>query len=273
MCEPAAAGALTVESQVGSYTDPLTLFRAVVAALRAADWQTAAALCDDVSVRVFARGHRERLAAPSEARTLTAEMLTQHSPDMPREVAEYQVAQHQRHTDTQHILAQEFPTVESTEALLALDPRQLFVAWLEGRSPTRQLRMHIEAGHISREHGEKLLDPAAGLLDALVPDYLALGVIDDGPDVAHVVYREQVDESAPWPPEAMEELAALPGDEQRLRRESWSRGHVRTARCRRQSDNTWRLHVDYDLLGFGAGGNFSIGIADQPSQASSEGEA
>lgn len=79
-------------------------------------------------------------------------------------------------------------------------------------------------------------------------DYVLLGAVPDGPDVAHVVFRQNVNEDEPWSGEIAELLAAKPADEQQLERESWARGLIRLARCRKQADGTWRLNAGHGFL-------------------------
>ena len=55
--------------------DPLSVFHAALAALNAEDWRAAAACCDPVSLRAFARDRRAEFASPP-APPLTVEQLT-----------------------------------------------------------------------------------------------------------------------------------------------------------------------------------------------------
>src|SRR5437588_11833990 len=76
--------------------DPLVLFDATLNALNAEDWRGAAQLCDPVSLRAFKRQLLERFAPDKPLRDLTIEDLLRHTPDKPRQVAEYELAQHRR---------------------------------------------------------------------------------------------------------------------------------------------------------------------------------
>ena len=79
--------------------DPLALFDAALNALNAEDWRGAAQLCDPVSLRAFKRQLLERFTPDRPPRELTIEDLLRHTPDKPRQVAEYELAQHRRRAD------------------------------------------------------------------------------------------------------------------------------------------------------------------------------
>ena len=70
---------------------------------------------------------------------LTVEDMLRMSPEMPREAAEYQVAQFRKHVDPAARLHEDFPDVESLDALRALTAVETFAAWLDGRSIRRQV--------------------------------------------------------------------------------------------------------------------------------------
>lgn len=228
---------------MASYVEPLDLFRAAVAAVNAEDWAAAAALCDPVSLRAF---HRQLLAqfAPPEPRwQLTVEEYLRHSPEMPRDVAEYMVAQHRKHADPAERLRRELPGVPAVDALSALRPEQAFAAWLDGRSIRRQVEQLAADRRITRRAAD---------LHATAPTehyrYIALGAVLDGERVAHVLFRDAFEPDQPWSADAARWLADQPADEQDLARELRGRGHPQVATCRRQPDGSWRLIADHDFL-------------------------
>lgn len=227
--------------------NPTELFDTAVRALRREDWRAAAATCDDVSLRAFKRQQLEHVAPRATFTALTAEMILAHQPDMPREVAEYQVAQHRRYEDPTDRLGREFPSVSSVEAMRAMEPVDVFAAWLEGRSPRRQLEHFVRVGH----PGTDTIDAATSMGEYLY-NYLTLGVVHDGPDIAHVVFRPQVDDTQAWDGEIAEQMNALPPDEQQLERENWRSGILRFARCRRTPDGSWHLYAAFDFLAVGS---------------------
>lgn len=250
------------------HSNPAQLFQSALTALRNEDWSALAKLCDPVSLQSFRRQTIEHLAPVSQQAQLTVEMLMKHSPDMPRAAAEYQVAQHQRYANPEGRLQRELPTVTSVEELVSLAPASLFAAWLEGRSPRRQIAALMGAGNLPPEAEADLIKLSQHMLD-----FVLLGVVSDGDDVSHVVYRQRVDESELWTGEAAQELNKLPAEEQKLMRESWARGMPRTVRCRLQEDGTWRLHADHSFPMAGQMGGFGPAIAIARTEDSSEGVA
>jgi hypothetical protein len=226
-----------------SHVDPLALFRAAVAAVNAEDWSAAAALCDPVSLRAFHRQLVAQFAPPEPRWELTVDELLRHAPEMPRAVAEYQVAEHRRHIEPTERLRQELPGVPDLAALAALSAKQAFAAWLDGRSVSRQVERLAATRRITRQTAELL---AAGPTEHY--PYVPLGVVPDGERVVHVLFRRTFDAGPPGSGDADNWLAGLPADEQELARELWGREHPQVATCRRQPDGTWRLVADYDFL-------------------------
>jgi hypothetical protein len=245
---------------VSDHQDPLALFGAAVAAVNAEDWAAAAALCDPVSLRAFHRQLLEQFAPRERQPPLTVDEYLRHAPEMPRAVAEYHVAQHERLADPGERLRRELPGIADAAALGALTPAQAFAAWLDGRSPRRQLARLAAEGRIT---------PWAATLDAgglgQFFRYVPLGAVADGDRVVHVLFRDAFDPEEAWTGEAAEWLAGRPPDEQALARELWGRGHPRVATCRRQPDGTWRLLADHDFLRIAA-----VHIADVRSAAPGE---
>lgn len=149
------------------------------AALEAEDWTAAASL--------FRRDHVEEWFAqllqnrPSarDAR-ITPEQLMKHSPDMPREVAEYQVAQIRQRFAARSV-ADELSGVSSWEEAERLDPVEAYGRHLGSRDPRVQHRRATAA-----------VPPA--LLDGLdwqpvAFRYRVLGSVRETDDLVHVVYR------------------------------------------------------------------------------------
>ncbi len=226
-----------------TFVHPMDLFEAAVTALREGDLQRAAELCDPVSLRMFHRQLCEQFDSSTGRFGLTAEMLMRASPDMPRDVAEYQIARMRQNSDPERRLREELPSVASVEELRALEPAAAFAAWLDGRSPRRQIAALVKAGEA----------PPGALANQqsfgrLVHHYVTLGVVSDGDDVAYVLYRHQADESTMRSAEAVQELASLPADEQTFVREQWLHQKPMLLPCRRQADGPWRLHADYDFF-------------------------
>src|SRR5262245_11595059 len=143
--------------------DPIALFEETVQRFHAEDWDGVAELCDDASLSEFRRNFLQRFK-PDRYTPLTAEFYLSHSPDMPREVAEYQAEQHRKYSDPQYQLRQEMPQIGSFEELRALSARELYVAWLRRQSLRGEVEKQLAAGELSPEIVEHALATLAGQL-------------------------------------------------------------------------------------------------------------
>lgn len=241
-------------------TDPAAVFLAAADALNREDWLGAAALCDPASLASFRRAMLQQIAPGPSWQAVTVDGLLRHAPDMPREAAEYQVAQAARYADPSYQLRSQFPGVASVEALHALSPVALFARWLHGRSWRGQLARHV-AEHPGHETAVRALEgePPPQLL------FRVIGALPDGDRVVHVLYTI----GAPGPDEGVAAwLAELPDDDARaLARDLNGRQHPHVALCRRQADGTWALVADHDFVGLGSIG-FAIDVAEEEGDAS-----
>lgn len=249
------------------FTDPLALFQAAVDALNAEDWAAAATLVDPVSLRTFARQFRERFAPDVPPTAMTADDYLRADPQLPRAVAEHYAAEARRYADPTSRLPRELPGVASVEALRALTPEEVFGKWLEARSFRRQIEQLAAAGQISQRALE--LRTKAGYGGSY--QYVAIGVVDDGDRIAHILYRQDVDPEQPWSGDGAKWLASRPADEQVLARELWAYGHPSVATVRRQTDGPWRFLVEHDFLGVGS--MHIAGVSARDKESESEGES
>ncbi|MDB4909076.1 MAG: hypothetical protein JWO05_3860 [Gemmatimonadetes bacterium] len=244
-----------------SFSDPTPLFHSALAALNVEDWRIAAMHCDPVSLRAFQRQKVDQFAPLLPEQVLKPEDLMRLDPEMPREVAEYQAAHHRQQIDSESRLQRQLPGYSSMSQVSEADPVALFASWLEGHSPRAQVLRLVEQGQAPPE--------AVALMSAsstsLRFDYVVLGSVPDGEMAAHVVYRNEADEAALFSGEGAAQLAALPEDEQRLRRMVMARGHARLALCRRQEDGSWRLVAGHDFMGLASRHITSIGIGKRTS--------
>ena len=240
-------------------TDPAGAFRGTMHALAREDWMAAAAYFDPASLAAFRRRLLERFAPAEAPPPFTVEAYLRQQPDAPRAVAEYHVAQYERHAaDRATHLGRELPGVDSLEALRALGPAEAFARWLEGQSPRHEFLRMAEASGVPRAAAERQLatkvDPGAS-----AARFEALGSLPDGDRVAHVVYRPAYRRAeGPGAPlsagaramlaEAEARLARLNPEEQALERDLRERRGAEVATCRRQPDGSWRLIADERFL-------------------------
>jgi hypothetical protein len=224
---------------------PADVLAAAFAALNLDDWSGFAELCDPVSLRAF---KRETLGGYSEDYLLPPvdpDDLMETEPDMPRVAAEYKAAQMNEITSSAHRLKREFLTVKTVEELRELDPTRLFILWIQAHSPYR--RAALEEDH--EESWEKEADWEPPVDDGKKATrgyrYSVLGSVEDGPDIAHVLYRNDHTPDKIFPDEYPEWLADRPEDEQKLMEQRHHRSYPEFVSCRRQSDGTWRLIADW----------------------------
>ena len=235
-------------------SDPLALFTAVTDALCREDWEAAAELCDPVSLAVFRRQLIEQFQPVEPLHELSVEQYLRHMPEMPREVAEYHVAQHNQQRDSAVRLAQEMPGVQTLDELASLSPEGAFALWLRGRSPRAQVEQMVARGQIAASDAQQMLD-AVGPVSAF--GYIAVGAIADGDTLAHIVYRWDVPAEPIPDSDAASWLARLTPQEQVFAREVSPKLHPQIVSCRRQPNGSWCALADYNFFGMGS---FAYGV-------------
>ncbi|MGI9043556.1 MAG: hypothetical protein ACR2GK_05465 [Gemmatimonadaceae bacterium] len=223
---------------------PVEVVNAVFAALNSADWAGLAELCDPVSLRAFKREILDEFPDTGEGLSLDIESLMEAEPDLPREVAEYQLAQMNKYMDPGYRLESQLHAVSSVEQLRGMDPGRVFARWLQARSPENFRQNKREAG----EQWE-LPEPQDQSRKATrAYRYTALGSVLDSSEVAYVVYRKSAEVTDIYPG-LMDDWAALrPADEVELARVTHFLHTPRVATCRKQADGTWRIVADSSLL-------------------------
>lgn len=197
---------------------------------------------------------------------LTVEQYLRTDPQMPREAAEYYVARLNRDRAGRQAeyLELELPGVGSVGALQELSPAEVFVVWLQGRSPRQQLAHLIRRGLADERHAA-----SREMLPPMPLDLVPIGWVADGPEVGHVLYRHNPEEVEEGPPDGEERSRwqRLTPEERELERDIAWRMSPMVATCRRQPDGGWRLLVDHDFLklgslAFGVGGDDAETAAD-----------
>jgi hypothetical protein len=216
--------------------EPVRVFNQAFDLIAAEQWLELAALCDPLSLRVFREQYLRNINTRTSAHS--AEDLMKHSPDMPREVAEYYARQANQYAGAEERFRADFPTIESLSQLLALAPVELFAAWLLGSSPRVQLDLHLKDGRLPPRAVDRIRE---GLGDQS-PKPVVLGSIADGLDFVHVVYRSPLSEREPSNALSEEEFF---NETVRPRR------FVQVETLRRGTDNRWYLIADHHLLGLG----------------------
>ena len=251
--------------------DPLELFRALNANVDAEDYLAAAKLCDPVSLRAFQRNIIARLVNPPTYREWTVDDMLRHQPEMPREVAEYNMAQQRKHSTERSTVADELPGIDTPAVLVAASADAVFAAHLAAVSPRAMYRRaHAAALAHGRAAGQTQLPVLPDVAD--LPHHItliALGFVDDGSPIGRIVYRqnfqtmEQLDQTATSPRDRAildfhrRRMDALPEDERTLRLELENAEITMIAKCRRQLDGGWLMLAEHGLLWSGMMFGFS----------------
>lgn len=228
------------------FDTPVEVFQQAVDALDREDFLAVARLCDPASLSLFKRHLLQQFAPQQNAWVPTVEWYLRNQPDMPREVAEYNVASHLRHMGESRRIDREVARVESYEALETLASDEAFARWLEARSPREQLRRYADSHAIAGEQADRALNDFAHLPFRV----RALGAVERG-HVAYVVYTLDSREALDSDPTREAYLASLT-DEERDFVGDVANGPIQPAPARRQPDGTWRLVADHDFMGSGS---------------------
>jgi len=138
-----SAGPLHSAGAQQSPRDAATQF---VQAWNGREWRNAAGFLDLDTFDRFRRDFISRARrSPEEGPRMTVDDLRKSNPDMPVEVAEYQIRameeQRRRFADP---TPWEFARVASASALRSLDAVEAAARWLESRDPQWQVRMQFE---------------------------------------------------------------------------------------------------------------------------------
>ena len=238
--------------------DPLDLFRAAVNALNEERWLDVAKLCDPATLREFKRSTLAQFDSPLR-HVWTVEDFLRHSPDMPREVAEYQLTQihRQAHPDTR--FARDFPSLKDVAELRSMEPKEVFASWLEGRSIRRQVEQMVSEGRISSAALSAHSEMMAAMKHRLTP----IGALPDGDDLMHILYAFGPVDSADTLDEPGESAANGSPEDRKLGR-VMSRAYPLVTSCIRQPRGHWCLIADYNFLSMGS---VSVGIGDSEDDA------
>jgi hypothetical protein len=170
----------------------------------------------------------------------TVEWFRKHQPDMPEEVAAYQVKKMRSHRDrSQARLAAELG-VESAAELASVSPDELLTRHFRSRNPAALLR--------SLTAGANEIPADFPLETLLGPRYQVLGAVAEGDSLAHVVYRVEIGAGSDPEPEDEDPPSGPP--------------FVKVAALRR-TPTGWRLRLTEDILSFGG---LAVGIEPAESE-------
>ena len=220
---------------------PTASFAAAVAALKAEDWPGVVECCDTVSVRAFANELRSRVSDNPYARMSINEYL-RLTPELSRDAAEDQLEVLRSQFEPANRLREELPSVATVDELLSMEPTQVVAAWLHGRSPMVQIERLAEERRVSRDVVYQALSDRHEIWN-----FVVLGVVPDGDNVAHVIYRwaSAEERGVNVPPSSHRDIRPLESD-------VLQRAPVQSVACRRDTDGRWGLIADVGFFSLGS---------------------
>lgn len=136
-----AAPASTLAAQQGTARRIAELFFSAAAAGR---WKEAASYLDLDAFETYRRQQVRWSRVPQPVHELTAEELMRHDPDMPRAVADYQVAKYKSgRGEIGDGLSYEYAGISSADSLAALSTLDAAARWIQARDPIYQMELSI----------------------------------------------------------------------------------------------------------------------------------
>lgn len=194
-------------------------FEIAVAAIEASNRGEWSRVADRVDAEDLEQWYSSQVHVPdAPVREITAQEIKRHQPDMPDEVAEYQAEQfNKRAEESRSSLHGQFAGVETRADLAKLLPADALTRYLQAQEPGWQFEERIKA-----------LDPrlAGYPIQGTLKQYRrAVGIVHDGDERAHVVYKVH------WQVEGAED----------------AEGEIQVASLRK-TDMGWRLRLRGELF-------------------------
>lgn len=181
------AGSAQAQRPAARRTEPKPpdVMRAFFDAVAHERWVEAAAMLD---LELLERGRRQQMEwrrHPPPDNPPTVEELMRHDPEMPRAVAEYQIAQAERFKSTAgEMLSFEYANVRDTTMLVRMSALELGARWLEAQDSRYQMRRSAE---LAPDCADKL-DTILSSVPAPPPREV-LGAVGRG-DTVFVLHRD-----------------------------------------------------------------------------------
>lgn len=237
---------------MATFDDPLELFRVAVERMNADDFRGSAQCCDPVSLRAFQRETISRFAEAAARRPLRLKDFTYGDPDMPQELAEYNLRKHLEAMSRLDDVSREFPRIANLDAMRAAAPHEVFASFLEGQSIGCRLARHVADGALSEADVG-----VSESLNAFRGNLRPIGVIEVSPSLAHIFFAHDVKaaDAAPdnWAAEELARIASLPADEQVLHADLRGNYSPQNTPCRRQPSGGWLLIAGHEFPGVSTG--------------------
>lgn len=195
--------------------------------------------------------------------------MLRFAPDMPREVAEYSIAQRDRMLQAMQDPSRDLEGIASVDAVRATEPAALYAAWIRAHAPAREVERATREHALPPEAIAHAREQAAGQFR-----FIVIGAVPDGLNVAHVLYRDgsrTVDEGADddddagaGDPEIAAFRALQTDDEREVSALIGEAFLPRLVMCLKLPGGGWRLHAEQHLFGLGSFGvGPSVRVSDE----------
>jgi len=233
--------------------NPRQLVHAAFYALKSRDYNGLASLCDPLSLASF----KQEMVDEYCPALSTADDQHTHPPV---ELSEEEYAELVDVLDPVARMQSEFPTIRSLDQLISMDPIAVFATWMYASSAARfQDKTPRRPWEISSEW-----KPGEDQHRDSEPTYAIIGCVFASPDIAHVLYHNELSalESSPggygkWLSEALPVYRDFMNA-------MHHRGTPSLITCRRQSDGSWRLVARKDFMSAGTLGVTFISDENEP---------
>ena len=207
---------------------PAEVVQAAFNAINLDDWGTLADLSDPVSLRLFKEETLDQATATFRRFGNSAQEIFEPEGD------DVEDDLYSGFIDPEECLSRELFNVRTLEQLRDMDPGRVFARWIQAKSCR-----HYHLLDFTREEWQEQ-DAFPSLKTAHMYNFVVLGWVNDGADLAHVLYRNDRDipraSIAPEP-----ECKSGCDEDDELKRILCVRSFPMPALCRRQPDGSWRL--------------------------------
>lgn len=221
--------------------NPRQLVQAAFDALRGHDYSRLASLCDPLSLQAF---KQEMVDEYCPAFSVTDDP----HPYSRVELTDEEYARLIEFLDPVRRLQSEFPSLTTIGQLLSMDTVALFATWMYANSAERfqdeMLRKPWETSDWALREQEENRNRE--------PNYVIIGCVFDTPDIAHVLYHNELSALEALPEAYGEWLASASPVYREFMTAMHHRGLPILITCRRQPDASWRLVARKHFMLFGS---------------------
>jgi len=232
---------------------PRQLVHAAFNALKARDYNGLASLCDRLSLASFKQEMVDQYCP-------AVSIADDHDVHLPVELTEEEYAELIDVLDPVRQMQSEFPTIPSLDQLISMDPAAVFATWMyansaehfENKTPRRPWEISSEWKRGEDQHRDS------------EPNYAIIGCVFASPDIAHVLYHNELSALEASPDGYGKWLCQALPVYRDFMNAMHHRGIPSLITCRRQSDGSWLLVARKDFMLVGTLGVTFINDENEP---------